>query len=141
MSDRVYASVFYVVLIVGSSWAAVTVGEALAREALARLALIPSADQHPSRVEAALAAQEHIASPLSSRKEVLIPAAPSMPVGALAKALDDAEQNTQEDSEEPKAMPLAARPRVAGWVKRFSRRAEPSESSGRIIMRTLRAEM
>ena len=143
MSDRVYASVFYVVLIVGCSWAVVTVGEALARQALTILALVPSLDQRPSRVNVGLAAQEaaqqHAASPQNA-KEVLDPAAPSMPVGALAKALDDAEQN----GEQEQAAAIVLRPRVAGWVKRLPKPAVPAapdESSGHIIMRTLRAEM
>jgi hypothetical protein len=143
MSDRVYASVFYIVLIVGSSWAAVTVGEALAREALTRLALVPSLDQRPSRVIVGLAAQEaaqlHAAAPQNA-KEALVPAAPSMPVGALAKALDDAEQNGDRE----KATTIVPRPRVADWAKRLAKPAAPAppdESSGHIIMRTLRAEM
>ncbi len=138
MSDRVYASVFYIVLIVGSSWAVVTVSEGLAREALTRMALIPSADQRPSRVNVVLAAQEHPVSPQTSG-EALVPAAPSpsVSVGTLAKALDDAEQS----NEQVKAVSVAARPRVAGWVKRLSKPAAPDESSGRIVMRSLRAEM
>lgn len=136
MSDRVYASMLYVVLIVGSSWAVVTVTEALAREALTRMALIPAADQRPSRVNVVLAAQEHPVSQQTSG-EVLVPAAPSVPVGALAKALDDAEQT----GEQEKATAIILRPRVAGWAKRLSKPAAADESSGRIIMRALRAEM
>jgi hypothetical protein len=143
MSNRVYASAFYVVLVVGCSWAVVTLGEALAREALTRLALVPSLDQRPSRVTVGLAAQEaakqHAASPQNA-KEVLVPAAPSTPVGALAKALDDAEHN----SDQEKAAAIVVQPRVAGWAKRIPKAAAPvapDESSGHIIMRTLRAEM
>ncbi len=143
MSDRIYASVFYIVLIVGSSWAAITVTEALAREALTRMALLPSADQRPSRVNVVLAAQEHPVSPQTSG-EALVPAAPSpsVPVGTLAKALDAAEQS----NEQVGAMPVAARSRVAGWAKRLSRsaaspRGARDESSGRIVTRSLRAEM
>ncbi len=143
MSDRIYASVFYIVLIVGSSWAAVTISEALAREALTRMALMPSADQRPSRVNVVLAAQERAVSPQISGESV-VPAtpSPSVPVGTLAKALDDAEQSTEQVSDA--AAPV--RPRVAGWVKRLSRPVSSSaaarvESSGRIVTRSLRAEM
>jgi hypothetical protein len=141
MSDRIYASVFYIVLIVSSSWAVVTVTEALAREALTRMALIPSADQRPSRVNVVLAAQERPVSPQTSGA-ALVPAAPSpsVPVGTLAKALDDAEQS----NEQTQSTPTLARPRVAGWVKRLPKAWVPTardESSGRIVMRSLRAEM
>jgi hypothetical protein len=144
MSDRVYASVFYIALIVGGSWIVVSVGESLARQALTDLALIPSTDLRPSRVDIALAAQDR-AAPGPKAKEVLTPGAPPMPVGVLAKALDDAEQNSEQAQAAAAAAGASAiitRPRVAGWVKRLPKRiVGREESSGRIIMRTLRAEM
>jgi hypothetical protein len=146
MSDRVYASIFYIALIVGSSWVAVTVGEALTREALTRLALIPSADPRPSRVDTFLAARER-AVPPQNEKEPLIPtASSSIPIGTLAKAMDDAEQTDPSASADTAtSAPAAAKPRVAGWSRRPSKRdfsaTAADQTSGQIIMRTLRTEM
>ncbi|MFT3733270.1 MAG: hypothetical protein QM780_17940 [Hyphomicrobium sp.] len=151
MSDRVYVSIFYVVLIIGSSWTAVSLGEMLARDALTNLALLPSSNARPSRVDAYLAANERIPEPKDVRQP-LVPAAPSVTVGALAKAMDDAEHGQSETTNNegsatstaiPAVVPEAEKPRVAGWVKRLPKRAVPEneETSGRIIMRSLRAEM
>ncbi|MGO4681974.1 hypothetical protein [Hyphomicrobium sp. 2TAF46] len=145
MSDRIYASLFYIALIVASSWTVVTVGEALAREALARLALAPSSKIRPTRVNVVLASQKNIAGP-GKAGDVIVPKAPSISAGELAKALDEAEHNDKQS----KTMGAIARPRVAGWVRRIPRRAIPEDqprravsedSSGHIIMRALRAEM
>ena len=145
MSNRFYASLFYIALIVASSWTVVTVGEALAREALTKLARAPSSERRPTRVNVVLASQKAIAAP-SQARDVIVPKAPSIALGELAKGLDEAEQVNKQD----RTMGVAVRPRVAGWVKRIPKRAIPEElprraasedSSGRIIMRTLRAEM
>jgi len=145
MSNRVYASLFYIVLIVASSWTVVTVGEALAREALTKLALAPSSKSRPMRVNVVLASQKKITAP-EKVGDVIVPKAPLMSVGELAKALDEAEHNDKPS----KTMGAIAQPRVAGWVRRIPKRAIPYEaprralsedSSGRIIMRALRAEM
>lgn len=144
MSNRFYASLFYIALIVASSWTVVTVGEALAREALTKLARAPSSERRPTRVNVVLASQKAIAAP-SQARDVIVPKAPSIALGDLAKGLDEAEQINKQDT-----MGVAVRPRVAGWVKRIPKRAIPEElprraasedSSGRIIMRSLRAEM
>jgi hypothetical protein len=155
MSDRLYASAFYVLVIVGSSWFAVSVGEHLTREVLTRLALLPSpnATKPPSRVDTYLAIQDRAAGP-NEAKAPLIPSAPTLAVGDLAKAMDDAEQETDEHATAeavdvkptaPAAVPDTPKPRVAGWIKRLPKRAYsaamPEESSGRIVMRSLRAEM
>ncbi len=153
MSDRVYASIFYIVVIVGGAWTAVTLGEFLAREALTNLALVPGVNSGPSRVDTFLAAQERGATS-ENAKERLIPAATSLPAGTLAKAMDEAEQigdNPAAKESDTAATtptvpaPLAEKPRVAGWVKRIPKRALsavlPDETSGRLIMRSLRAEM
>ncbi|WP_290993561.1 hypothetical protein [Hyphomicrobium sp.] len=145
MSDRVYASLFYIALIVASSWTVVTVGEGLAREALAQLALAPSSKSRPTRVNVVLASQKNIAGP-EKAGDVIVPKAPSISAGELAKALDEAEHNDKQT----KTMGTIVRPRVAGWVRRIPRRAIPEDqprravsedSSGHIIMRALRAEM
>ncbi|WP_339081703.1 hypothetical protein [Hyphomicrobium sp. ghe19] len=145
MSNRFYASLFYIVLIVASSWTVVTVGEALAREALTKLARAPSSEQRPTRVNVVLASQKAIVS-RSQARDVIVPKAPSIAFGELAKGLDEAEQNNKQF----KTMGVVVRPRVAGWVKRIPRRAIPEDqprraasedSSGRIIVRSLRAEM
>jgi len=145
MSNRFYASLFYIALIVASSWTVVTVGEALTREALTKLALAPSSERRPTRVNVVLASQKSIAAP-SKARDVIVPKAPSIPFDQLAKGLDEAEQNNKQF----KTMGIVVRPRVAGWVKRIPRRAIPEEpqrraisedSSGHIIMRSLRAEM
>ncbi|MBS0249851.1 MAG: hypothetical protein JSR78_02165 [Proteobacteria bacterium] len=150
MSNRVYSSLFYIALIVASSWIAVTVGEALTREAMTKLALLPSRDPRPSRVATYLAEQkqapEHDAS-----KSLLIPAAPAMTVGALAKAMDESEQSdplnvsTQDPVTDPSPNTIAPKPRVAGWVRKAPKRspslAEHNETSNRLIMRTLRADL
>lgn len=154
MSDRIYTSIFYVALIIASSWTVITVGEALTREAITQLALLPSSDARPSRVESYLAAQQHGAAPAAA-KDPLIPTAPALTVGALAKALDDAEQmnvseaNAQTPAPETqplvRAVPQVAKPSVAGWVKRVPRRtlsiSRHEETSNRIIMRALQAAM
>lgn len=150
MSDRVYASLFYIALIVASSWTVVTVGEGLAREALAQLALAPSSKSRPTRVNVVLASQKNIAGKNIAGPEkagdVIVPKAPSISAGELAKALDEAEHNDKQT----KTMGTIVRPRVAGWVRRIPRRAIPEDqprravsedSSGHIIMRALRAEM
>lgn len=158
MSDRVYASVFYIALIVGSSWVAVTVGEALTRQALSQLTFLPSPYSRPSRVETYLTAQERPAEPPGT-SSLLVPAAPAMTVGALAKAMDDAEQSgviqtdesdaddapKQTASSSSSATEKAEKPRVAGWVKRAPKRpvaiSTHEDTSNRLIMRSLRAEM
>lgn len=157
MSDRVYASLFYIVLIVGSSWIAVALGEGLTREALTKLALLPSHNSRPSRVEIYMAAQERPDEPKLAKKP-LIPAAPALTVGELAKGMDDAEHTSPEQTSAasasvdapspPTAVPEAKKPRVAGWSKRISKRdlaasdhPAHEETSNRIIMRALRAEM
>ncbi|MFA5955222.1 hypothetical protein [Hyphomicrobium sp.] len=151
MSDRVYASIFYIALIVGSSWTAVTVGEAVTREMLTNFALLPPLNARPSRVDTFLALQEQ--TPVTqTAKEPLIPTAPTLTIGALAKGMDAAEQTaTNQDDAETKAADAASvtveikapKPRVAGWVKRLPKRAlsVSEETSSHIIMRTLRAEM
>lgn len=145
MSDRVYASLFYIALIVASSWTVVTIGERLGREALAQLALAPSSKSRLTRVNVVLASQKNIATP-EKAGDVIVPNAPSISAGELAKALDEAEHNDKQF----KTMGAIARPRVAGWVRRIPRRAIPEDqprravsedSSGHIIMRALRAEM
>jgi hypothetical protein len=145
MSNRFYASLLYIALIVASSWTVVTIGEALAREALTKLALAPSSERRPTRVNAVLASQKTIVSP-SRARDVIVPKAPSIAFGDLAKGLDEAEQNNKQS----KTMGVVVRPRVAGWVKRINkraiaeeqpRRAVSEDTSGRIIMRSLRAEM
>ncbi len=169
MLDRVYASIFYIALIVGSSWVAVSVGEALTRQALTRLSLVKSSDPQPSRVDNFLAAQERPSQPMNNKQEPLIPAANAAPLGTLAKAMDDAETAVAEPDAEtsakntaapkleaetvdeathatdPAVNPIAPKPRVAGWMKRMSKRESSSdrrdETSARIIMRSLRAEM
>nr|HML30933.1 hypothetical protein [Hyphomicrobium sp.] len=154
MTDRIYTSIFYVALIVASSWTVITVGEALTREAITHLALLPSSDLRPSRVETYLTAQVHKTAP-EAVKEPIIPAAPPLTVGALAKALDDAEQTNvgEMDAATPApetplpthSAPLVGKPSVAGWIKRVPRRtlsiSRHEETSNRIIMRALRAEM
>lgn len=150
MSDRVYSSLFYIALIVASSWIAVTVGEALTREAMTKLALLPSRDPRPSRVATYLAEQKQLPAP-DTGKTLLIPAAPSMTVGALAKAMDESEQinpitvSTEDPVTDPSPTITAPKPRVAGWArqapKRSSSFAEHDETSNRLIMRTLRADM
>jgi hypothetical protein len=168
MLDRVYASVFYIALIVGSSWVAVSVGEALTRQALTRLSLVRSSDPQPSRIDNFLAAQERPSQSMN-RQEPLIPAANAAPLGTLAKAMDEAETAVAEPDAEtqvkntaapkleaetvddasratdPAVNPIAPKPRVAGWMKRMSKRDASSdrrdETSARIIMRSLRAEM
>ncbi|RUP08660.1 MAG: hypothetical protein EKK38_12990 [Hyphomicrobium sp.] len=128
-----------------SSWTVVTVGEGLAREALAQLALAPSSKSRPTRVNVVLASQKNIAGP-EKAGDVIVPKAPSISAGELAKALDEAEHNDKQT----KTMGTIVRPRVAGWVRRIPRRAIPEDqprravsedSSGHIIMRALRAEM
>lgn len=145
MSDRVYASLFYIALIVASSWTVVSIGETLAREALAQLALAPSSKSRPTRVNVVLASQKNIAAP-EKAGDAIVPKAPSISAGELAKALDEAEHNDKQS----KTMGAITRPRVAGWVRRIPRRAIPEDqprrsvsedSSGHIIMRALRAEM
>lgn len=150
MSNRVYTSLFYIALIIGSSWIAVTVGEALTREAMTQLALLPSRDPHPSRVETYLAYQKQAPEPKAG-KTLLIPAAPAMTVGALAKAMDESEQinpinvSTEDPVTNPSPNTAAPKPRVAGWVRQAPRRtpslAEHDETSNRLILRTLRADM
>jgi hypothetical protein len=154
MSDRIYASVFYIALIVGSSWVAVTVGEALTRVALTKLSLVEPSEARPTRVDTVLAAQERRAEPDKAAKP-LVPEPSAVSIGALAKAMDDAEQPAVQAVNEiaeannevppaPAVIPEAVKPRVAGWSRRIPKRdltaAEP-ESSARIIMRSLRAEM
>jgi hypothetical protein len=143
MSDRAYASIFYIALIVGSSWVAVTVGEALTRQALTGLALIPSPNPQPSRVDTFLAAQQRAAPP-QKESAPLIPTASSVPIATLAKAMDDAEQPVlagASDTSSPEESG-AAKPRVAGWSRRIPKRDfSADETSGDIVMRTLRAEM
>ncbi|WP_045837282.1 hypothetical protein [Hyphomicrobium sp. 99] len=145
MSNRVYASLFYIVLIVASSWTVVTVAEALAREALTKLALAPSAKSRPTRVNVVLTSQKQVGFPQKAGDPV-VPKAPAISAGELAKALDEAEHTDKQS----KTMGVVVRPRVAGWVKRIPKRAIPEdqprravseESSGRIIMRALRADM
>lgn len=150
MSNRVYTSLFYIALIVGSSWIAVTVGEALAREAMTKLALLPSRDPRPSRVETYLAEQKQAPEPKAD-KTLLIPTAPVMTVGALAKAMDESEQinsidvSTNGPVTDPSPNAAAPKPRVAGWMRQAPRRspslAEHNETSNQLIMRTLRAGM
>jgi hypothetical protein len=157
MSDRVYASVFYIALIVGSSWVAVTVGESLTRQALSQLTFLPSSYGRPSRVDTYLAAQERPDEPLATTR-LLVPAVPAITIGALAKALDDAEQSEDVQADEaaaddvpkqaassPSVAEKADKPRVAGWVKRAPKPAVAlsthEETSNRLIMRSLRAEM
>ncbi len=122
-----------------------TIGEALAREALAQLALAPSSKSRPTRVNVVLASQKNIAGP-EKAGDVIVPKAPSISAGELAKALDEAEHNDKQS----KTMGAIVRPRVAGWVRRIPRRTIPDDpprravsedSSGHIIMRALRAEM
>lgn len=126
----------------------------MTREAITQLALLPSSDARPSRVESYLTAQQHGAAPAAA-KDPLIPTAPALTVGALAKALDDAEQmnvseaNAQTPAPETqplvRAVPQVAKPSVAGWVKRVPRRtlsiSRHEETSNRIIMRALQAAM
>ena len=145
MSDRVYASLFYIVLIVASAWTVVTIGEALAREALTQLALSPAKKSRPTRVNMVLASQKEV--PPSRRPgDVIVPKAPSISAGELAKALDEAEHNGKQPYQPVNPV---VRARVAGWEKRVPKRELPEyqvrrtvdESSGRLIMRALRAEM
>ncbi len=150
MTDRVYASLFYIAVIAGGAWTAVTIGEALTRQALTQLALIPGANSKPSRVDTVLAARDQQSNSPNS-KERLIPADPSLPAGTLAKAMDEAEQSrsiaedTTGEAAPVVAIPEAEKPRVAGWSKRLPKRAVssviPEETSGRLIVRSLRAEM
>lgn len=152
MSDRVYASVFYIALIVSSSWVAVTVGEGLTRVALTKLSLVEPSGPRPTRVETVLAAQERGAEPDKMAKP-LVPEPSTVPLGALAKAMDDSERSIAQPVSDtadvnsdipPPAIPAAVKPRVAGWSKRIPKRdvsAVESETSARIIMRSLRAEM
>ncbi len=145
MSDRVYASLFYIALIVASSWTVVTVGEALAREALTKLSLAPAKKSRPTRVNVVLASQKHV--PPSPRPgDVIVPKAPSISAGQLAKALDEAEHN----GKPYRSLGVVVKPRVAGWERRAprreiteyqARRASSEDSSGHIIVRALRAEM
>jgi hypothetical protein len=152
MTDRLYASLFYVAFIACSSWIAVSLGEALTRAALTNFALLPSRDARLSRVDTYLAAKERQPEPAGAPvKEPLIPPAPSLKVGELAKAMDEAEEvhpdpvDDEKVGTDPKhetAIPEAQKPRVAGWSKRLPSRALPAEeTSSHIIMRSLRAEM
>jgi len=143
MSNRVYAAIFYIALIIGSSWVTVSVGEALTREALTKFALIPSANLRPSRVDTFLAAQDR-AMPPQNAKKPLVPTASSLPVGALAKAMDEAEQSgaPEASATRPPQALGDVKPRVAGWSRQLpKRRFSADESTGHIIMRTLRADM
>lgn len=141
MRDRVYVSTLYLALIVGSSWAVINVGEALTREALTHLALLP-AEAPPSRVDTVLAAQQQPA-PLPNARKPLVPAAPSVPLGTLAKAMDEAEQpGSNATDDETGETPEATTPRVAGWSRRLPKRdVTAEETTGHIILRTLRAGM
>jgi hypothetical protein len=159
MSNRLYASIFYIAFIVGSSWITVSLGEAVAREAFTKLALFPSRDARPSRVDTFLAAQERAGEPREAAADALVPLPPTLTIGALAKAMDEAEtshadpMNVESASADtsppapqlPIAAPEAEKPRVAGWIKRLPKRAltvaPPEENSSNIIMRSLRAEM
>jgi hypothetical protein len=154
MSDRLYASILYVLVIIGAAWVAVALGEALTRAALTQLALVTlDYTQRPSRVDVYMAEQDHAPTPQNA-KQPLIPAAPALQVGALAKAMDEAEQVANDDEQAGNApsesapvaqVPESERPRVAGWVKRIPKRAlsavDPGETSGRLILRSLQAEM
>jgi len=152
MTDRLYASLFYITFVVGSSWIAISAGETLARATLTKLALLPSPENKPSRVDTFLAAQERALQSTTTAKEPLIPSAPSESVGALAKGMDEAEharpdpavdENAANDAKHDTAIPESPKPRVAGWSKRLPKRAlsPHGETSNHIIMRSLRAEM
>lgn len=153
MTNRLCASLFYIAFIAGSSWITVSLGEALTRATLTNFALLPSRDVRPSRVDTYLATKDRDPEPSGATiKEPLIPPAPSVAVGVLAKGMDEAEQGHSEPVDEEKvgadpghesAIPEAQKPRVAGWSKRLPKRALPAteETSSHIITRSLRAEM
>jgi hypothetical protein len=161
MLDRIYASIFYFALVATGSWLVVTLGEGLARGALAQLAYRP-AEPRVTRVDSVLAAQARV-KPLPGRAAPLVPVVPEIAVGALAREMDEAEHSglpdaavttaslqdepvpTNSESRFDEAVPESAKPRVAGWIRRLPKKAlsrvDADETSAHIIMRSLRAEM
>jgi hypothetical protein len=153
MTDRLYASLFYVAFVVGTSWITVSLGETLTRSVLTNMALLPSRDAGTSRVDTFLAAKDRDPRPTTGTAKVpMIPRVPTETAGALARAMDEAETAHPDPIDEEKpgsdakfeaSVPEVQSPRVAGWSKRLPKRAlQPAqETSSHIIMRSLRAEM
>ena len=137
-----FGFVLYFLFIGGLSLAAINLTSRVAGSVFQALAVEKSATSQSSRVKSGLEAQDRAAEWQAAGYVLERPPVPDVPAAALAKAMDAAENYPLPPDVKSNALPVG--PRVAGWTKRIKAKTATSfadDSSGRIILRSLRAEM
>ncbi len=128
--ERLSALFMYAAFISAFGGLALAGGGYLARKAIGPLTLEPNS-RPPTRVDIGLAAQDRAAFHQPISFEILMRPPTELPLGTLAKQMDDAEAS------------VATAPPVAAWVIRA--RSKPTvaleESPGNLVLRSLRAEL
>ena len=136
-----FGFVLYFMFVGSLSLALVNVTARVASSAIAGLA-IENSSPNPSRVTTGLEAQERASRWQSAGYILESPPVPDVSAAALARGMDAAENHPLPPDANSSASPVG--PRVAGWTKRIKAKVATSvadESPGRIILRSLRAEM
>ena len=136
-----FGIVIYFLFVGGLSLTVVKLTARVASSAIASLTFEKSAP-NTSRVTTGLEAQERAAGWQSAGYILERPPVPGVSAAVLAKGMDAAENHPLPPGANSNALPVG--PRVAGWTKRIKAKVATSvadESSGRIILRSLRAEM
>jgi hypothetical protein len=136
-----FGFVLYILFIGGLSLAVVNVTARVASSAIAGL-IVEKSTPNTSRVTTGLEAQERAAGWQSAGYILEMPTVPDVSAALLAKGMDAAENHPLPPGANSNALPVG--PRVAGWTKRIKAKVATSvadESSGRVILRSLRAEM
>jgi hypothetical protein len=136
-----FSLVLYFLFVGSLSLALANVSALVARVAIADLTFkkgVPST----SRVATGLEAQDRTAGWQSADYILERPPVPDVSATALAKGMDAAENLPLPCGVRSNELPVG--PRVAGWAKRINAKTATSvadESTGRIILRSLRMEM
>jgi hypothetical protein len=136
-----FGFVLYFMFVGGLSLALVNVTARLASSAIAGM-IVENSSPNTSRVTTGLEAQERASRWQTAAYILERPRVPDVSATALAKGMDAAENHPLPPDANSSAMPVG--PRVAGWTKRIKAKVVTSvadESPGRIILRSLRAEM
>ena len=137
-----FGFVLYFLFIGGLSLAVVNLTSRVAGSVFQALAVEKSATSQSSRVKSGLEAQDRAAEWQAAGYVLERPPVPDVSAALLAKGMDAAENHPLPPGANSNALPVG--PRVAGWTKLIKAKVATSvadESSGRIILRSLRAEM
>ena len=136
-----FGFVLYFMFVGGLSLALVNVTARLASSAIAGM-IVENSSPNTSRVTTGLEAQERASRWQTAGYILERPPVPDVSAAALAKGMDAAENHPLPPDANSSALRVG--PRVAGWTKRIKAKVATTiadESPGRIILRSLRAEM